>query len=155
MQRTGKINDPSFRLVVTEHTRGPRAHNIVEKVGTYYPKTKHRTLNEERVKHWLSMGAKPSDTVHNMLVSLGIIKGKKINVLPAYKEPEKAEETAAPAAEEAAPAETPAAADAEGSGEPKEEVKEEAPAEEPAKEETPIAADAEGSGEPTEEKPAA
>src|SRR3989338_8182183 len=76
MQRTGRINMPTFRIVVVEHTASPKAGNFVEKVGTYNPKSKERVLN-----------AKPSDTVHNMLISLGVIEGKKINVLPAYKEP--------------------------------------------------------------------
>lgn len=95
---------PSYRIVVTEHTRGPKAGNIVEKVGTYNPKTKERNLNEERVKYWMSVGAKPSDTVHNMLVSLGLLNAKKINILPTYKAPEAPAEEAAAAEAPAAPA---------------------------------------------------
>ena len=89
MQRTGRINMPSYRIVITEHTASPKAGKYVEKVGTYNPKTKERNLDGERIKYWMSVGAKPSATVHNMLVSLGIIQGKKINVLPTYKEPAK------------------------------------------------------------------
>ena len=101
MQRTGRINMPSFRIVVTEHTASPKAGTFVEKLGTYDPKSKQRTLNTERVKYWMSVGAKPSDTMHNMLVSLGVINGKKINILPKYKAPEEAPASAAqaPAAE--------------------------------------------------------
>jgi hypothetical protein len=60
----------------------------------------------------MSKGAQPSPTVHNMLVSAGILKGKKINILPAYKAPEApvAEEAPAAAAPETAPSETPAEA---------------------------------------------
>ncbi len=87
---------PSYRIVVVEHTASPKAGKFVEKVGTYNPKSKERVLNAERIKHWISVGAQPSATVHNMLVSLGILKAKKINVLPKY---------VAPKAEEAAPAE--------------------------------------------------
>ncbi len=111
LQRIGRINSPAYRIVVTEHARAAKTGNFVEKVGTYNPKTKERTLNAERVKYWMSVGAKPSDTMHNMLVSLGVITGKKINVLPKFVEPVKEEvaEAAAPAAEEtpvvAAPAE--------------------------------------------------
>ncbi len=100
MQRTGRINSPSFRIVVVEHTASPKAGKFVEKVGTYNPKSKERNLNIERVKYWMSVGAQPSDTVHNMLVSLGALNAKKINVLPKYVEPKK---------EEAPTAETPAA----------------------------------------------
>jgi small subunit ribosomal protein S16 len=103
MQRTGRINMPSYRIVVVEHTASPKAGKFVEKVGSYNPKSKERHLNIERIKYWMSVGAQPSDTVHNMLVGAGALNAKKINVLPKYKEPVK-EETAA-----AAPAEVPAA----------------------------------------------
>lgn len=107
---------PSYRIIVVEHTEGPKTGNIVEKVGTYNPRSKERVIDADRVKYWMSVGAQPSDTVHNMLISLGIMTGKKINVLPKFVAPEKpVEETpvaSAPAAKVAAPeevaAETPA-----------------------------------------------
>ncbi|MCE9541402.1 30S ribosomal protein S16 [Candidatus Kaiserbacteria bacterium] len=104
LQRVGRINSPAYRIVVTEHARAA-TKGLIEKLGTYNPKTKERAINEERVKYWISVGAQPSDTMHNMLVSAGIISGKKINVLPKFKAPE------APAAEAAAetPAEAPEA----------------------------------------------
>ena len=114
MQRTGRINSPSFRIIITEHTEGPKTGNFVEKLGTYNPKTKERNLNVERIKYWLSVGAKASGTMHNMLISAGIISGKKINVLPKKTVPKK-EEAAAPEAKAEAP---------------REEVKEEVSAEE-------------------------
>jgi len=58
MQRTGRINSPSYRVVVAEHARSTKTGNIVEKVGTYDPKSKARVLNEERIKYWMSVGAK-------------------------------------------------------------------------------------------------
>src|ERR1700722_10682535 len=104
MQRVGRINTPAYRIVVIEHTASPKAGKFVEKVGSYNPKSKERTLNAERVKYWLSVGAKPSDTVHNMLVTMGVINAKKINVLPAYKAPvvEETPAAEAPVAEAAA-----------------------------------------------------
>lgn len=94
---------PSYRIIVTEHTRSPKTGNFVEQVGTYNPATKARTLNEDRVKYWLSVGAKASGTMHNMLVSAGVVKGKKVNVLPkktvAKAEAPEAKEASAPAAE--------------------------------------------------------
>ena len=141
MQRTGRINSPSYRIVVVEHARSPKAGNIVEKVGTYDPKTKEKKLNAERIKYWISVGAQPSATVHNMLVSLGILNAKKINVLPKYKAPAEAAEAekeaeAAKAAEHAAKEAAKAAHDAQVEAEKKavEEKKEEAPAETPADE---------------------
>lgn len=133
MQRTGRINQPSYRIVVVEHTASPKAGKYVDKVGTYNPHSKERTLNEERIKYWISVGAQPSDTVHNMLVSLGIVKGKKINVLPKFVEPAKPEE---PAEAEATPAVAEAEVPAEASAE---EAAPEAAPEEVAAEEKPAA----------------
>ena len=104
LQRVGRINSPSYRVIVTEHARGPKTGNFVEVVGTYDPKTKIRALHADRIKYWISVGAQPSATMHNMLISVGITSGKKINVLPTM--------VVAPVVEEAAPAaveETPAA----------------------------------------------
>src|SRR5574337_1942670 len=91
MQRTGRINVPTYRIVVVEHTESPKAGKYVDHIGSYDPVAKQRILKEDRVRYWLSVGAKPSGTVHNMLVSAGIIKGKKVNVLPR-KSPPKAPE---------------------------------------------------------------
>lgn len=102
LQRTGRSNSPSYRVVVTEHTNGPKSGRATEVLGSYNPKTKERVLNTERILHWLSKGAQASGTMHNMLISAGIIKGKKINVLPK-KTVEKKEE---PVAEAAPTAET-------------------------------------------------
>jgi small subunit ribosomal protein S16 len=102
LQRTGRTNDPSYRVVVTEHTNGPKSGRAVESVGSYNPKSKERILNVERIKHWLSMGAQASGTMHNMLISAGIISGKKVNVLPKKTVPKKEEVAAAPEAPKAA-----------------------------------------------------
>ena len=125
LQRTGRTNDPSYRVVVTEHTNGPKSGRAVEKVGTYNPKSKERNLDADRIKYWISKGAQASGTMHNMLISAGIISGKKINVLPKKTVPKKEE-----AAAEAAPA-VPEAA---------EEVKEEVKNEETPKDEAPVEA---------------
>jgi len=132
---------PTYRIVVIEHTAGPKSGSIVEKVGAYNPKTKERALDAERVKYWMSVGAQPSDTVHNMLVSLGIIDAKKINVLPKKSPPKKEEAPAAEAPAEKAPEEAPAAEESkEAAPEEAAPAAEEAPAseasaEEPKKEE--------------------
>ncbi|MEK9154335.1 MAG: 30S ribosomal protein S16 [Patescibacteria group bacterium] len=99
MQRTGRTNMPAFRIIVTEHARAAKTGKFVEKVGTYNPKTKERNLSAERIKYWLSVGAKASPTMHNMLVSLGIIDGKKVNVLPKKSPPKKEEAEIASVAE--------------------------------------------------------
>lgn len=143
MQRVGRINQPAFRIVVVEHTASTKAGKFVDKVGTYNPKTKARTLDETKIKHWMSVGAQPSATVHNMLVSLGLLNAKKINILPAYKAPaeaaveakqEEAEKEAEHAAKEAAKAAHDAQVEAE-----KSEKEVEAPVEEKAPETAEVA----------------
>lgn len=78
--RIGKKNQPSFKIVVTEKTNSSRRGRFVEQVGTYNPTTKDKTLNVERVKYWLGVGAKPSETIHNLLVSEKVIEAKKIDL---------------------------------------------------------------------------
>lgn len=90
--RVGKRNQPSFQIVVTEKERGPKSGRFIEKVGFYNPLTKERGVNAERVKYWLSVGAKPSDTVWNLLVSEKVVEGKKIP-LHARSAAKAAEET--------------------------------------------------------------
>ena len=90
---------------MTEHQNGPKSGRAVEVLGSYNPKSKERVLNEDRIKHWISMGAQPSGTMHNMLISAGITKGKKINVLPKKTVPKPAatEETQAEPVTESVP----------------------------------------------------
>ena len=83
---------------------------------------------EDRIKYWMSVGAKPSGTVHNMLVSAGLLNAKKINVLPR-KTVAKKEEVAAEAPAEAAPAvEAPTEAPAQAAEPAPEALAEETPA---------------------------
>jgi len=82
--RVGKKNQPSFKIVVTDKRRPPRSGRFVEEVGFYNPLTKEKVLRKERIKHWLSVGAKPSNTVYNLLVKEKILEGEKI---PVHKKP--------------------------------------------------------------------
>lgn len=122
-QRIGRTNDPAFRIVVLEKERAAKAGNIVELLGTYNPRSKALTVNEEQVKYWISKGAKLTDSIHNLFIGKGIVDGKKINVLPKktpqIKEQEAGAGAVAPAAEAAtvevpvAPTEAEVAAEAE------------------------------------------
>ncbi|MBP9771951.1 MAG: 30S ribosomal protein S16, partial [Candidatus Pacebacteria bacterium] len=107
LQRVGRKNDPSFRVVVLEGTEGPKSGNHVDEIGFYNAVTKQKSMNTEKAKHWLAKGAQPSDTVYNMLVTEGVIAGKKKNVLPQktpiVKEAPVVEEKPAPAVPEEAP----------------------------------------------------
>lgn len=82
LTRVGKKKDSSFRVVVIESKRKIQAGNYLEMVGSYDPRIDKVDLKADRIKHWISMGATVSDTVHNLLVSNKIIDAKKINVLP-------------------------------------------------------------------------
>lgn len=104
LQRTGRTNDPSYRIVVVEHTESPKTGKVVEQVGTYNPKTKAKNLLADRIKYWLSVGAKASGTMHNMLVSAGIVEGKKVNVLPKKSPPKNDSEQKTVNSEQSAPA---------------------------------------------------
>lgn len=84
-QRVGRTNDPAFRIVVTEKRSKPKSGGV-ELLGSYQPKTKHTVLKNERILYWLSRGAKASPTVHNLLISKGVLSGKKISVVRVKKE---------------------------------------------------------------------
>ena len=103
LQRRGRKNDPSFRVIILDSKRGPKSGSYLELLGNYDARVDRVELKADRIKHWMSMGAQVSDTVHNLLVSNKIIEGKKRNVLPK-KTVAKVEEpkVEAPAAEVAA-----------------------------------------------------
>ena len=106
-QRIGRTNDPAFRIVVLEKERAAKAGNILELLGTYNPRSKALTLDEEQVKYWISKGAQPTDSIHNLLINKGVIQGKKVNALPK-KTPQKSEEAIAAEAAAKIAAEAPA-----------------------------------------------
>jgi small subunit ribosomal protein S16 len=91
LQRIGRKNDPHFRMVVTPHHLKPKTTQYTEILGTYNVKAGIFECKGDRVKHWISVGAQVSPTVHNLLISKKVIEGKKINVLPR-KSPVKKEE---------------------------------------------------------------
>jgi len=107
--RIGKKHQPSYKIVVTDKRRAPAGGRFVEEIGSYDPKTKTRIIKKERAQYWVSVGAQPSDTVHNMLVSDKVIdqpKRKIFFVKPEPKpEPVKEEKKEAPAVVAEAPSE--------------------------------------------------
>ena len=76
--RIGKKNQPSFKMIVTDKRNPPRGGRFVEELGFWNPLTKEKILRKERIRYWLSVGAKPSKSVYNLLVSEVILEGKKI-----------------------------------------------------------------------------
>ena len=104
LKRIGKKHQASYRLVVSER-RSKLKGDYTEDLGWYNPRTKEAKFMGERVKYWMSVGAKLSDTVHNLLVKNGQLDAKKIAVHKQPKTKEGATKAAVPApAVEVAPA---------------------------------------------------
>lgn len=177
LSRGGAKKRPFYRLVVAD-SRMPRDGRFIERLGTYNPMLpkdhpERVMLREDRIKHWLGVGALPSDRVARFLGDAGIApkpaipeqtkkSQPKAKALERMKEAEEAKKAAeeAPAEEAAAaPAEEAAAdqaAEPESPAEeaaPEEAASEETPAEAPAAEEAP--AEEAPAEEPAAEEPAA
>jgi small subunit ribosomal protein S16 len=131
LSRGGAKKRPYYRIVVAD-SRNPRDGRFLERLGSYNPllpkdSAERVQLVNERVQHWLSVGAQPTDRVARFLDAAGLLtrsaKNNPKKGVPGQKAKERAEERAAKAAalEEAANAPAP---------EP-EAVVEEAPAAEP------------------------
>jgi len=76
LTRRGKKNNAFFRIVVAEHT-APIKGGFLEVLGFLNPHTKEKSFEADRIEYWIGKGAQCSDTVHNLLVSNGVIKGQK------------------------------------------------------------------------------
>lgn len=150
LSRGGSKKRPYYKIVVAD-ARAPRDGRFIERIGSYNPllaKTdeKRVIIDVERAKHWVSVGAQPTDRVARFLDVAGVKerparnnpnKGK-----PGEKATERAEEKAskiAEAAEAAAAAEEAAKAAAAAPAPEPEAVEEEAAVEAPASEEAPAA----------------
>lgn len=94
LQRVGRVNEPVFRVVLTDKRNSSKSGKFKEVLGSYEPKSGRIELKADRVKHWLSVGAKPTGTMHNFLIDKKLAEGKKVNVLPK-KTKQKKEEKAA------------------------------------------------------------
>ncbi|MEL6112335.1 MAG: 30S ribosomal protein S16 [Pseudomonadota bacterium] len=127
LARGGSKKRPFYSIVAAD-VRAPRDGRFIEKLGTYNPLLAKDDPNrvqykEDRVKHWLSVGAKPTDRVARFLAAAGLVEWKHGNnpnkakpgakALERLEEKKEKEEAAKAAAEEAAnaPAEEPAQAE--------------------------------------------
>jgi small subunit ribosomal protein S16 len=100
LQRVGRKNDPSFRVILVEKKRAAKTGQFMEVLGSYDARTGRIALQGERIREWMGKGVTVSDNLHNLLISNKVIEGKKINVLPRKSPPKKEEDAAvqAPAA---------------------------------------------------------
>ena len=83
LSRGGAKKRPYYRIVIAEAT-APRDGRFIEKIGTFNPllpkdRPERLTLDQERAKHWLKVGAQPTDRVLRMLDSLGLMKREARN----------------------------------------------------------------------------
>ncbi len=151
LSRGGAKKRPFYRVVVAD-SRSPRDGRFIERIGSYNPMlakddANRVSINEERAKYWLGVGARPSDRVLRFLGEMGLTdkrpvpenQTKKNQPKPKTLERMQEKEEAAKAAAEAeaesaeAPAEDAPAEDAPAEEAPAEEAPaEEAPAEEAA-----------------------
>ncbi len=138
LSRGGSKKRPYYRIVVAD-VRAPRDGKYIERIGHYQPQLPKDSedrvkVDVERAKHWLAVGAQPTDRVARFLDAAGLLERKARNNPNKAKPGEKATERAEEKAEKAAAAEEAAkeAAAAPAEEAPAEEAAptEEAPAEE-------------------------
>ena len=111
LRREGTTNRPYYKVVVAD-SRSPRDGKFIEIIGTYDPKKteNNSTLKLDRIEHWISKGAQPSDTVRSLIKKTrkgsGSASAEAAPAPPAKEEPKAEAEAPAPAEEPAtAPAE--------------------------------------------------
>ena len=97
LQRIGKTKRPTYRVVVSDKQKDLYGTQL-EIVGHYNPIAQPKVveLKADRIKHWLSVGAQPSATVHNLLVSQKIVDKKKVKAWRPKAKPSEVKPTAAP-----------------------------------------------------------
>lgn len=89
LMRFGKRGEPHYRIVVVER-RSKRDGMYIDQVGIYDPllKEKNVKLENAKIKEWLSKGAKPTETVHDMFAKAGLLE-KRVRVKVEKKKKEK------------------------------------------------------------------
>jgi len=80
LSRGGAKKRPFYKIVLAD-SRSPRDGKFLEKLGTYNPMlpvdhAQRLVLDEERIKHWLSVGAQPTDRVEKFFTQAGYIAAK-------------------------------------------------------------------------------
>jgi small subunit ribosomal protein S16 len=113
LARGGAKKRPFYSIVIAD-SRSPRDGRFIEKVGTYNPMVdkghaERLVIKEERVKHWLGVGALPTDRVAKFFGDAGLVAKPVIRETPAKSAPKAKAQERAKAADEAAKAAAPEA----------------------------------------------
>ncbi|AEI37115.1 MAG: 30S ribosomal protein S16 [Zymomonas mobilis subsp. pomaceae] len=122
LSRGGAKRRPYYRIVVA-NSRSPRDGSFIEKIGSYNPQLSKEDENRvivdlDRARHWLSVGAQPTDRVARFFDAAGLLERAARNN-PKKAEPgEKAKERAEERAQKAADAAEAAKAASEAPAEP-------------------------------------
>lgn len=107
MKRLGRKHRPFYRICIMD-ARVPRDGKAIEEVGTYDPMVREKSqrvqLNMERVEHWLSVGAQPSEKVAVLIRKVKENKWGEAKPLPPMQKPQEKKEPEAEATEEGADA---------------------------------------------------
>jgi small subunit ribosomal protein S16 len=117
LARGGGTHRPFYRIVVAENT-SPRDGRFVERVGSYNPFLPHDhasrvVLNKERIQHWISVGAKPTERVARFLGQANLMPAFQIRTTPQKSALKKKAQERLKAQQEAIDAQQKAAAEAE------------------------------------------
>jgi small subunit ribosomal protein S16 len=91
LQRTGRKNVPTFRIVLTDSKNSTKSGKFIEVLGNHDPRGDKGEVKADKVKYWMSQGAQLTGTLHNLFIKKGIIKGEKVNKLPKNTPPKKEE----------------------------------------------------------------
>lgn len=89
LRRTGKRNQPHYRIVVAEHT-APVTGKIVASLGHFNPRTKEIVVDSDEALRWMNQGAQPSNTVARLLLKHGIAHKALVVHTFAQRPPKKA-----------------------------------------------------------------
>ena len=75
LKRMGMKGAPTYRVVIAD-ARSPRDGRIIENIGWYNPRTEPSTItiDADRAKHWLSVGAQPTESVVSLLIRSGVMQ---------------------------------------------------------------------------------
>ncbi|MDD5040458.1 MAG: 30S ribosomal protein S16 [Patescibacteria group bacterium] len=79
LSRVGKKKYATFKVIVSEKTKDT-VGDYLELLGNYNPHTNEASLKADRIRYWISKGAQPSGSIHNLLIQHNVIEGKKIKV---------------------------------------------------------------------------